>query len=75
MTDEPKDQDRLNQHPETAGAAQPTGQEKAAPKPAEPDKKKRGFWGRLFGGSKSDDKEDNKDKKPAANSPNSNPPQ
>ena len=34
MTDEPKDQDRLNPHPETAGAAQPTGQEKGAPKPA-----------------------------------------
>jgi penicillin-binding protein 1B len=28
--------------------------------------KKRGFWGRLFGGSNSDKKDDNKDKKPAA---------
>src|SRR5262249_18786265 len=26
--------------------------------------KKRGFWGRLFGGSNSDKKDDNKDKKP-----------
>ena len=31
--------------------------------------KKHGFWGRLFGGSKDDKKDDNKDKKPAANGP------
>jgi penicillin-binding protein 1B len=34
---------------------------------AEPDKnKKKGFWGRLFGGSNDEKKDDNKDKKPAA---------
>src|SRR5262249_40712597 len=31
--------------------------------------KKKGFWGRLFGGSKEAEKGDNKEKKPAANSP------
>ena len=42
----------------------------------EPDKdKKKGFWGRLFGGSKDDKKDDNKDKKPAANGPGSGRPQ
>jgi penicillin-binding protein 1B len=47
----------------------------ATPGPAEPEKKKRGFWGRLFGGSKSDNKDDNKDKKPAANGPGTDRPQ
>ncbi len=38
--------------------------------------KKKGFWGRLFGGSKSDNKDDNKDKRPGATVPASNrPPQ
>ena len=46
----------------------------ATPVPAEPEKKKRGFWGRLFG-SKDDDKSDNKDKKPAANGPGTDRPQ
>ena len=34
MTDEPKDQDKLNPHPEKPGEVQPAGQEKAVPKPA-----------------------------------------
>jgi penicillin-binding protein 1B len=37
--------------------------------------KKKGFWGRLFGGSKDDQKGDNKEKKPAANNPDNHPPQ
>ena len=34
--------------------------------PQETEKKKKGFWGRLFGGSKDENKEDNKQIKPAA---------
>ena len=34
--------------------------------PPETEKKKKGFWGRLFGGSKDENKEDNKQIKPAA---------
>ena len=37
------------------------------PTPADQEKgKKKGFWGRIFGGSKDDDKSDNKETKPAA---------
>ena len=45
----------------------------AVPPPAtaspSPDDKKKGFWSRIFGGSKTDNKDDNKDKKPAAPGP------
>jgi penicillin-binding protein 1B len=62
----------------TGGAVQPQRPPgtivQAAPTPAEPEKKKRGFWGRIFG-SKNDDKDDNKDKKPAANGPGTDRPQ
>jgi penicillin-binding protein 1B len=34
--------------------------------PAEADKKKKGFWGKIFGGSKDENKDDNKQIKPAA---------
>jgi hypothetical protein len=37
--------------------------------------KKRGFWSRLFGGSKSDNKYDNKDKRPASAPASDRPPQ
>jgi penicillin-binding protein 1B len=64
-----------------AGSIQPPGQPSdhlygaTTPGYAEKDKK-RGFWGRVFGGSKGDNKGDNnKDKRPAANSPNNNQPQ
>jgi hypothetical protein len=30
------------------------------------DKKKKGFWGKIFGGGKDDNKDDNKQIKPAA---------
>jgi penicillin-binding protein 1B len=54
----------------------PASVAQGSPTPAGPEKKKHGFWGRLFGGSKSDDKDDNKDKKPAANGPGTDrPPQ
>lgn len=43
------------------------------PQAQETDKKK-GFWGRLFGGG-NDKKDDNKDNKPAANGPGNRPPQ
>ena len=46
------------------------------PAPTSADKtKKRGFWGRLFGGSKSDNKYDNKDKRPASAPASDRPPQ
>lgn len=37
--------------------------------------KKKGFWGRLFGGSKSDKKDDNKNKRPATANPTNDRPQ
>jgi penicillin-binding protein 1B len=37
--------------------------------------KKKGFWGRLFGTGNNDKKDDNKDKKPAANPPGAERPQ
>ena len=40
----------------------------------DPEKKKKGFWGRVFGGSNDDKKDDNKDKKPTANSPRNDQP-
>jgi len=48
-----------------SGAADGSGSSSTASTDAEKAKKK-GFWGRLFGGSNSDKKDDNKDKKPAA---------
>jgi len=61
--------------------AQSTGQ---PPKPANQDSvrtsdddkgKKKGFWGRIFGSSKDDKKDDNKENKPATNGPGDRPPQ
>jgi penicillin-binding protein 1B len=52
---------------------QPTDPLPGAVAPVDADKgKKKGFWGRVFGGAKDDNKGDNKDRKPAANSPNNN---
>jgi penicillin-binding protein 1B len=51
----------------------PTANRGAAAPTPEPEKKK-GFWGRLFGGG-NDKKDDNKDNKPAANGPGNRPPQ
>jgi hypothetical protein len=34
--------------------------------PQDQEKKKKGFWGKIFGGSKDDNKDDNKQIKPAA---------
>ncbi len=42
---------------------------------ADSEKKKRGFWGRVFGASKEDKKDDNKEKKPAATNPGNSQPQ
>ena len=50
----------------------PTANRGAAPTP-EPEKKK-GFWGRIFGGG-NDNKDDNKENKPAAPGPGNRPPQ
>jgi len=56
------------------GTAQATGQPAVPPSAAAVGdagkNKKRGFWGRVFGGPKEDDKNDNKEKKPAVNTPN-----
>jgi penicillin-binding protein 1B len=38
-------------------------------------KEKKGFWGRIFGGSNNEKKDDNKDRKPAANGPGTARPQ
>ncbi|HSM86537.1 MAG TPA: PBP1A family penicillin-binding protein [Candidatus Limnocylindrales bacterium] len=56
--------------PQNAGQAQVVTQSPAQ-KPEEDKNKKKGFWGRLFGGDKKDD--NNKDKKPAANGPGDRP--
>jgi penicillin-binding protein 1B len=45
--------------------AQPAANQQNAGQTPEPEKKKKGFWGRLFG-SKDDNKDDNKGTKPAA---------
>jgi penicillin-binding protein 1B len=45
--------------------SQPASVSQNGVQPAEQDKKKKGFWGRLFG-SKDDNKDDNKGSKPAA---------
>jgi len=44
--------------------AQPAATQQNAGQPGEAEKKKKGFWGRIFGGS--DNKDDNKGTKPAA---------
>ena len=46
--------------------AQPAASQQQNAQAPEPEKKKKGFWGRLFGGSKDDNKDDNKGIKPAA---------
>ncbi|HEY6306744.1 MAG TPA: PBP1A family penicillin-binding protein [Candidatus Angelobacter sp.] len=49
------------------GSGQPAGNPPATGQTAASDStKKKGFWSRLFGGSKSDNKDDNKEKKPVA---------
>jgi penicillin-binding protein 1B len=53
--------------------AQPPGTNNGAQQAQRPEKKK-GFWGRLFGGG-NDKNDDNKDNKPAANGPGARPPQ
>ena len=45
--------------------AQPAATQNAG-QVGEPEKKKKGFWSRVFGGSKDDNKDDNKGIKPAA---------
>ena len=56
-------------------AQTPTATQNAAQQ-SDPDKdKKKGFWGRLFGTGNNDKKDDNKDKKPAANGPGAERPQ
>src|SRR5215472_16450842 len=56
------------------GTAQATGQPVVPPSTATVGdagkNKKRGFWGRVFSGSKDDNKNDNKEKKPAVSTPN-----
>ncbi|HZD93706.1 MAG TPA: penicillin-binding transpeptidase domain-containing protein, partial [Candidatus Sulfotelmatobacter sp.] len=54
--------------PPTPAPQQPTGtsQNTVQTQPADPDKKKKGFWGRIFGGSKDENKDDNKGTRPAA---------
>jgi penicillin-binding protein 1B len=54
---------------QNAGVAQNPAQTSDADKD-----KKKGFWGRIFGSSNSDKKDDNKEKKPAVNSPATSPP-
>lgn len=55
---------------------QPAGNSPIAGPAAGADKnKKKGFWGRLFGGSKSDKKDDNRDKRPATPNPTNDRPQ
>jgi penicillin-binding protein 1B len=54
--------------------AQPLGANRSAPQAQQQPEKKKGFWGRLFGGG-NDKKDDNKDNKPAANGPGARPPQ
>jgi len=56
-------------------SGQPPGNGQNTAQPAETDKKKKGFWGRIFGGSKSENKGDNKDGKPASTDPGGNHPQ
>ena len=46
--------------------AQPAAASQNGAQANEPDKKKKGFWGRLFGGSKDENKDDNKGTRPAA---------
>lgn len=54
----------------------PPGASSTGDDPATADKgKKKGFWGRLFGGSKGDNKDDTKDKRPPANGPGNDRPQ
>jgi penicillin-binding protein 1B len=47
-------------------SAQPSGNPQNQAQTPDPDKKKKGFWGRIFGGSKDDNKDDNRGIKPAA---------
>lgn len=46
--------------------AQPSGTPQNGVQTPDSEKKKKGFWGRIFGGSKDDNKDDNKQIKPAA---------
>jgi penicillin-binding protein 1B len=46
--------------------AQPAATPQSGAQNSEPEKKKKGFWGRLFGGSKDENKDDNKGTRPAA---------
>ncbi len=50
----------------SAGQSSSVPQNSAQGQPPEPEKKKKGFWGKIFGGSKDDNKDDNKQIKPAA---------
>jgi penicillin-binding protein 1B len=51
------------------GGYRPFGQPTPAPAQTTVTDKKKGFWHRFFGGSKNDNKDDNKDKKPAVPGP------
>jgi penicillin-binding protein 1B len=60
----------------TADPARPVQANPAASQTADSDKsKKKGFWGRLFGGSKSDNKNDNREKRPVVAGPANDRPQ
>jgi len=62
---EPKPASPVSNAP-TSSAQVPVAAPGASPSPGEAEKKKKGFWGRLFGGSTDEKRDDNKDKKPAA---------